>query len=104
MKTYEWIIFDADETLFHFDAFRGLKLMFSRLNMKFTHQVYETYQALNKALFIKYQNAAISSEELQYQRFSAWAEKLNMEPADLNKAFLNAMADICSPIEESMLA
>lgn len=99
MKTYEWIIFDADETLFHFDAFRGLKLMFSRLNMKFTHQDYETYQALNKSLFIKYQNADISSEELQYQRFSAWAEKLNMEPADLNKVFLNVMADICSPIE-----
>jgi len=25
---YQWILFDADETLFHFDAFKGLQLMF----------------------------------------------------------------------------
>ncbi|MCV5222164.1 pyrimidine 5'-nucleotidase, partial [Escherichia coli] len=23
---YDWILFDADETLFHFDAFKGLQL------------------------------------------------------------------------------
>lgn len=27
---YDWIFFDADETLFHFDAYQGMKLMFSR--------------------------------------------------------------------------
>ena len=25
---YEWIFFDADDTLFHFDAYGGLKNMF----------------------------------------------------------------------------
>lgn len=27
---YDWILFDADETLFHFDAFKGMQLMVSR--------------------------------------------------------------------------
>ncbi|SUB30380.1 nucleotidase [Yersinia pseudotuberculosis] len=35
---YQWILFDADETLFHFDAYQGLKLMFSRFNVEFSAQ------------------------------------------------------------------
>ncbi|MFD2023843.1 hypothetical protein ACFSKS_27030 [Pseudocitrobacter faecalis] len=27
---YDWILFDADETLFHFDAFKGMQLMFAQ--------------------------------------------------------------------------
>lgn len=99
MKNYEWIIFDADDTLFHFDAFAGLQLMFSRSGVTFTAEDYETYQVLNKSLWVEYQNAKISAQQLQQRRFSVWAERLVMDPADLNHAFMQAMADICSPIE-----
>lgn len=33
---FKWILFDADETLFHFDAYEGLKLMFSRFGISFS--------------------------------------------------------------------
>ena len=36
---YDWILFDADETLFHFDAFKGMQLMFSRKGVDFTQQI-----------------------------------------------------------------
>ena len=45
---YQWIIFDADETLFYFDSFAGLKLMFSRFDIEFTHADFEEYQRVNK--------------------------------------------------------
>lgn len=41
---YDWIFFDADETLFHFDSFKGMKLMFSRFGVDFDEQDYAAYQ------------------------------------------------------------
>ncbi len=48
---YQWILFDADETLFHFDAFKGLQLMFSRFGVEFTHQDFAQYQQVNLPLW-----------------------------------------------------
>lgn len=99
MKNYEWILFDADDTLFHFDAFAGLKLMFKQFDVDFTENDYDIYQNLNKPLWVKYQNNTITAQQLQHQRFDDWAKKLNVTSATLNSAFLSAMADICEPIE-----
>jgi len=98
ITSYEWILFDADETLFEFDALRGLKLMFSRLGVDFSDADFSEYQLVNKPLWIQYQDGAISAAELQYQRFQAWAERLDETPKTLNSAFLSAMADICAPL------
>jgi 5'-nucleotidase len=99
MKTYEWILFDADDTLFHFDAFSGLKRMFSQFDVTFTELNYQEYQTTNKALWVEYQLGMISASLLQQQRFAVWAEKLAVSPQELNSAFLAAMAEICMPIE-----
>ena len=95
---YQWILFDADETLFHFDAFQGLKLMFSRLNVDFTQQDFDEYQELNKPLWLQYQEGSITAECLQITRFSEWANKLEISAQYLNSQFLTAMADICAPL------
>lgn len=99
MKNYEWVLFDADDTLFHFDAFSGLQLMFSDFGVPFTGQDYHEYQLLNKSLWIDYQNGIITAEGLQRQRFNAWADKLGVLPQVLNSAFLAVMAKICVPRE-----
>lgn len=99
MKKYEWILFDADDTLFRFDAFHGLTLLFSNYNIPFTKDDYDAYQTINKSLWVEYQDGDISAEKLQCQRFEAWGNKLNVSPLDLNRAFLNIMADVCDPLE-----
>ncbi len=93
---YDWILFDADETLFHFDAFKGLQLMFSRKGVDFTEQDFAHYQTVNKPLWVDYQDGKVTADELKHKRFTEWAEKLNTTTADLNTAFLEAMADICT--------
>ena len=95
---YKWILFDADETLFHFDAYQGLQLMFSRHGVDFTQDDYIQYQNINKPLWIDYQNGTISAEQLQNIRFEGWAEKLQVSTQTLNSDFLMAMADICRPL------
>lgn len=96
---YQWILFDADDTLFHFDAFMGLQLMFASFGVSFTEEHYVEYQATNKALWVEYQDGKITPQQLQHQRFSIWADKLTVSAFDLNSAFLAAMAEVCVPLE-----
>lgn len=92
---YQWILFDADETLFHFDAFAGLKLMFNRFDIDFTLTDFEIYQRVNKPLWVDYQDGVISAAELQTKRFIEWGERIGVTAQHLNSEFLKAMAEIC---------
>lgn len=95
---YEWVLFDADETLFHFDAITGLKKIFSNYGISFSSQDYYQYQAINQRLWSQFQQGQISASDLQSQRFSSWGKKLNVPPLELDLAFQRAMIDICTPI------
>jgi 5'-nucleotidase len=99
MQNYAWILFDADDTLFKFDSFTGLKLMLASYGVVFSKRDYVEYQKLNKSLWIKYQQDLISAEQLQSQRFAVWGNKLNVDPHILNAAFLEIMAEICIPLD-----
>ncbi|MGL4269363.1 MAG: pyrimidine 5'-nucleotidase [Plesiomonas sp.] len=96
---YEWVLFDADETLFHFDSFSGLQQMFAGFGIDFSRQDYAEYELLNKPLWVEYQNGNITSHDLQTRRFSQWAARLQVTPQILNNAFQQAMAEICTPLD-----
>ena len=98
VNRYDWILFDADETLFEFDAYRGLQQMFVRYDVDFSKSDFIEYQSLNKPLWDQYQQGAITATQLQHQRFQAWAQRLSQSPAQLNSDFLAAMAEICQPL------
>lgn len=95
---YQWIFFDADETLFSFDAFAGLQRLFAQYQVNFTLSDYEEFQKVNKPLWVQYQNGEISAKQLQITRFSTWAEKLQQSAEQLNTEYLLAMADVCQPL------
>lgn len=95
---YQWILFDADETLFHFDAFAGLQRMFRTFEVEFSQHDFTTYQAVNQPLWVAYQEGNITALALQQRRFQSWADKLNLTTMQLNNAFLDAMAEICTPL------
>ena len=95
---YQWILFDADETLFHFDNFAGLKYMFARHGVTFGKTEYDEYQIVNKQLWAKYQNHQISADQLQTRRFKLWGDRLDISPKELNKQFLDSMAEICTTL------
>lgn len=95
---FSWVLFDADDTLFHFDAFIGLQNLFAGYSVVFTEQDYQEYQLVNKPLWVEYQNGLITAEQLQHRRFSTWAERLNCSPHDLNHSFMIIMAEVCTPI------
>ncbi len=96
---YQWIFFDADETLFSFDGFAGLKRMFADYGVDFQQTDFDEFQQLNKPLWVQYQNAEISAQQLQTTRFEQWGKRLGKPAAELNRAYLLSMADICRPLE-----
>lgn len=96
---YEWILFDADETLFHFDAYAGMQRMLGAYGVEWEERHFEEYQVVNRPLWVDYQDGRITAAQIQERRFAAWAERLQVCPLSLNSAFLSAMADICRPLE-----
>ncbi|WP_133131286.1 pyrimidine 5'-nucleotidase [Legionella yabuuchiae] len=102
MKSYEWILFDADETLFHFDGFSGLQHMFLRYGVEFTQEDFMVYQNLNKPLWVQYQNGTITANQIKQRRFTPWAQKLNVAPEELNRAYMDSMAELCKPLDGAM--
>lgn len=95
---YQWLLFDADETLFYFDDFAGLKRLFQAYDVQFMQADYEEYKKVNKPLWVQYQEKTISAQDLKTQRFSQWAARLNVTADELNSGFLQAMAQICTPL------
>ncbi|MCG9768175.1 pyrimidine 5'-nucleotidase [Pseudoalteromonas piscicida] len=98
MPNYTHILFDADETLFSFNAKLGLQTLFTQYDVVFTDEDFEEYNSLNAPLWVQYQNGEIDAKTLQVTRFSRWAEKLDIAPETLNAGFLAAMAEICQPL------
>ncbi|RUO63744.1 pyrimidine 5'-nucleotidase [Pseudidiomarina insulisalsae] len=98
LRNYDWLLFDADETLFSFDAFTGLKKMFRGYGVDFNEQHYDDYQGVNKSLWDAYQAGSIDAQTLQHKRFAPWAAELEVSTQQLNSGFMTAMAEICEPL------
>lgn len=99
---YQWILFDADETLFSFNSFEGLKRMLVRYGITFSEQDYEAFQAVNQPLWVAYQNQEITARELQITRFAKLAEQTGQDPLVLNQELMAEMAEVSQPLAQTM--
>ncbi len=99
MIPYQWILFDADDTLFHFDAYLGLQRTLNSLGKTFEHQDYDAYSLLNRGLWNDYQNGDISIYDLQRLRFAPWSQKLQISADHFSQLFQETMNDICEPLD-----
>ncbi|QBQ63064.1 pyrimidine 5'-nucleotidase [Actinobacillus indolicus] len=95
---YQWILFDADETLFSFNSYLGLKAMLARYGIEFSEADYDAFQAINKPLWVAYQNKEITIQELQTTRFAKLAEQTGKDPLALNKELMAEMAIVSKPL------
>lgn len=96
---YQWVLFDADETLFSFNSYLGLKKMLARENIDFNLADYDAFQAINQPLWVQYQNKEITAEELQRIRFDELSQKTGKDPIVLNKLLMEEMALVSQPLE-----
>ncbi len=92
-KPYEWIIFDADETLFHWDDFCGLQHTFEQYGVEFTQEDYLEYKKINEPLWVQHQNGNLSHEQIHTIRFQSWGDKLGIPPLEINERFIKSMGE-----------
>lgn len=96
---YQWVLFDADETLFSFNSYLGLKAMLVRYGIDFSERDYQDFQAINKPLWVAYQNNEITAQDIQTRRFAKLSAQTGVEPLRLNQELMAEMALVSQPLD-----
>jgi 2-haloacid dehalogenase len=68
---YEWLLFDADNTLFDFDRaeVKALEMAFSDANLSFLPEYIDAYRKINKQVWSDFEKGIISQDMLRTHRF-----------------------------------
>jgi 2-haloacid dehalogenase len=71
MTKYNWLLFDADNTLFDYDRAEATALAnsFAQFGLDFNPAVGETYRAINAQIWRDYEQGAITQQTLRTERF-----------------------------------
>ncbi|ACE60786.1 pyrimidine 5'-nucleotidase [Actinobacillus pleuropneumoniae] len=99
---YDWVLFDADETLFSFNSYLGLTSMLKRYGIEFTREDYEAFQAVNKPLWVAYQNNEITAQDIQTRRFAKLSAQTGIDALQLNQELMAEMALVSKPLDGVM--
>lgn len=80
MTTYSWLFFDADGTLFDFELAEKLALseVLLELGQPLTDDAHQSYQRINKELWLAFEEGKVTQTEIKTQRFERWLESLDI--------------------------
>jgi 2-haloacid dehalogenase len=91
--SYDWLLFDADGTLFAYDGAEeeALKNVFAHYQLPHNEQVGETYKRINKAMWKRLEEQTITLLQLRWQRFADLFSELGIEQnaVDFSKTYLH---------------
>ncbi len=78
---YEWLLFDADETLFDFDKAESAALAcaFADFGLPYNGRISDTYHEVNAQTWLEFEQGLITQLELRTLRFERLFEILNLE-------------------------
>jgi YjjG family noncanonical pyrimidine nucleotidase len=108
MRKYEWVLFDADDTLLDFSL--AERLAFSAMLREFgileeeTH--FPVYKSCNSEAWRAYEKGDIDAVTLRGKRFSDFktraALQQGLDPFAMNKSYLNNLIKHTTPIEGAL--
>lgn len=97
MPRYDYVLLDADNTLFHFDLaeHKALGITLTDHGLPFTPETEQIYVTLNAALWARFDRSEIRLDELVVERFSAFLRAVGREgdPAALNHHYLSRLGE-----------
>jgi 2-haloacid dehalogenase len=108
---YQWLLFDADGTLFDYDLAeeKALEQTFRDLELNFAANCAAEYRKINQQIWDDFENGRISAEALRIERFERLFEALEVS-ADTEKfsaqylTNLAKAADLIDGAEETICA
>ena len=92
MKSYHWVLFDADHTLFDFDraSEEALAEVLSQHGYGWEDGMYPDYKRINVQCWTEYEQGKITRDTLVYERFRRYFEfrQLDLDPVATQKEYL----------------
>lgn len=97
MNTYDWIFFDADNTLFDFDRAErdALESVLIDLGTAYDESYFETYQQINRACWRAFENGELPKNQLRtirFERFFAHYD-LKADPDTVSRRYLRRLSE-----------
>ncbi len=103
---YEWILFDADGTLFDYDKAEGYALenAFAALNLPFHDHCLCRYNEINALVWKEFEQGRISARALRTERFKRLLNELGMtcDPHTLGETYLSFFSQADFLVEDAM--
>jgi 2-haloacid dehalogenase len=102
-KHYQWLLFDADGTLFDYNRAEALALerTFQHVSAPFERKYLDEYQQINRQIWQALEQKQITPDVLRVRRFELLFEKLGIpiSPIVFSEAYLKYLAD-CGELME----
>jgi YjjG family noncanonical pyrimidine nucleotidase len=92
MNSYDWLLLDADNTLFDFDRCEGqaLRMALADKNIPFSADHHATYNVINKQCWRDYEDKKITKAELRLRRFELFFDSIgvSLDPDEFGRNYL----------------
>ena len=93
---YQWIFFDADDTLFDFkqSAYIAMRQTLADFKINPPAGYYEIYQGINHAAWSAFEKNEISADELRFIRFEKFLAAIGeyRDPLEMNSHYLHQLS------------
>ena len=97
MSAYNWLIFDADGTLFDYDAaeMSAFTATLSQYGNAYSEAVHQAYITINAQLWQEFENGQVSSQRLRVQRFEEFTAHLalDIDATTMSRDYLGHLGD-----------
>lgn len=97
MPRYDFVLFDADNTLFDFDRseHEALRLTLEAHHIPFTPQTEACYLEINRGLWAQFDRGEVSQSFLVVERFAAFLRAMGRtgDPEELNRFYLERLGE-----------
>ncbi|HLX70700.1 MAG TPA: YjjG family noncanonical pyrimidine nucleotidase [Verrucomicrobiae bacterium] len=103
MRKYQWLLFDADGTLFDYDSAEGraLQKVFDSFSLPFGSEHLAAYRRINDSLWQALEAGEVTPEQVKLRRFEMLLKSIpgNHSPKDFSAAYLEYLADCAELID-----
>ncbi len=78
---YTWLLFDADGTLFDYDAaeYQALRLTFAEFEIRFDPQTHKIYREVNTQMWLDFEQGTTTAARIKTERFTRLFDKLRSD-------------------------
>jgi 2-haloacid dehalogenase len=106
---YRWLLFDADDTLFDYQAaeVKSLQQTFGYLNLPFSEEIVGEYRRINQSYWAQFEAGRIDISELRMRRFSDLFQRFAIQAdagafSDRYLSSLGRMTDLLPGVLETL--